>query len=130
NFGEITADDLAEGRNEWAAHKQFILADEVSAASKRALTEKIKHMVTQQTMRINKKYQPSYDVQDTLNIYLTSNHPNALYVDKYDRRLFVHEVTTGRKPAEFYKLYHKWMEGDGPAAVFHHLLNLDLSDFT
>ena len=130
NFSEISQHDLESGFNEWAQHKQFVLGDDVTGHDRRAYADQLKKMITQRELRINQKFVPSYVIPDCVNYYFTSNQPDAFAIEDDDRRYFVHEVLAEPLPAEFYKAYERWLdEGGGAAALFHHLLRLDLGDF-
>lgn len=131
NFSEIGDEDLRGSFNEWAQHKQFVLADEVTASEyKRDLMERIKKLITRETIRINAKFLPTYELRDCLNYYFTSNHPDAFVIDDLDRRYFVHQAPTEALPDEFYTRYDAWYRSrEGAAALFDHLLRLPLGDF-
>jgi hypothetical protein len=130
NFSEIKQDDIHAGFNEWAENKQLVLVDDVSGALKRQEADTIKKMITQKTLRVNVKYLPSYEVNDVLNYYFTSNHADALLLEDDDRRCFVWEAEVGKLPNAFYTRFWKWLDHEGgKEALFYHLLNLDMGDF-
>lgn len=125
NFTEIGDEELSDERKEWAVGKQFVMGDDVTGAEQRKYADRLKKMITQKEMRIDEKYVPSYTVRDVINYLFTSNHPDAFFLEDDDRRNFVHEVTSGPMPREFYQSYMEWLDGDGPSALFHYLLSLD-----
>jgi hypothetical protein len=135
NWAEIKDKHLEGNHNEWAENKQFIMGDEISIGDKRGMGDRVKGMITQEDVRIDIKYVPSYVVPDRINYYFTSNHPDSFFLEDDDRRAFVHEVKGGGLPDEFYARFERWIRADkykdapGPAALFHHLLNVDVSDF-
>lgn len=126
NFAEIGDKELADSRNEWAENKQFVLGDDVTGQDQRRFADRLKAMITQKEMRIDRKYVPSFTVVDRINYMFTSNHPDAFFLEDDDRRFFVHEADVEPLPRNFYADYMAWMEGPGPAALFHYLLHLDL----
>lgn len=128
NYTLIGDKELQDGDNAWAVGKQFAMGDDVTGHEQRKYADRLKTMITQELMRINVKYVPVYTLRDVLNYYFTSNHPDAFFLEDDDRRNFVHEVTNGPLPKEFYREFVAWMKGDGPSALFHHLLHLDLGD--
>lgn len=130
NFTEIGDTELQDTRCEWAVDKQFVLGDDVTGQEQRKHADRLKKMITQQNMRIDQKYVPSYEVRDCINYQFTSNHPDAFFLEDDDRRFFVHEVVCAPLPVEFYRNYMKWLEGDGAAHLLYHLLNLDLNGMT
>lgn len=133
NGAEITDTQLEDERNVFAAEKQFVLANEVTGSDRRTMVGRIRNLITQHTVVINKKYQPDYVVRDTINYFFTSNHVDAVYMEDDERRFFVHEVL-GPKLIEVdpqkVKAYDKWLNsGQAAKNLFHHFLNLDLTGF-
>lgn len=135
NWTEIKNKHLEAGHNEWAENIQFAMGDELLIGDKRGMNDQVKGMITQEDIRINVKYVPSYVVPDLINYYFTSNHPDSFFLEDDDRRAFVYEVACHPMPDEFYMRYERWMRADkypeakGPAALFAHLLSVDTSDF-
>jgi hypothetical protein len=131
NFIEIGDEELGDARREWAQNKQFVMGDDVtSGENKRHMADRLKKMITQQSIRIDPKYIPSFTLPDCINYYFNSNHCDAFFIEDADRRYFVWEVTVNPLPHSFYRDYEKWYKSaDGAAALFHHLLTLDLGDF-
>lgn len=129
NFTEISQGDLHGGFNEWAESRQFVMGDDISGSNKRQDADLLKKLITQQKIRINAKYVPSYTVQDCINYFFTANHPDAFFLEDHDRRHFIHEVQVGPLEQGFYKAYEQWLNAGGAAAVFDYLLKLDLGTF-
>lgn len=130
NYKEINEEELHGSYNPWAVNRQFILGDEITGRDKRRDIDKLKGMITRQSITVDVKYQPHYDVKDCINYLFTSNRPDALFVEDTDERMAVHEVVGRPLPREFYDELDKWYTGTGPAALFHHLLNeVDCSKF-
>lgn len=130
NFTEVSDDDLHASHNEWAENKQFVLGDEITGGDKRAVGERLKRMITRQKLRLNPKYIPSYEVTDCINYYFTSNQPDSFFLEDEDRRFFIHEVRGAPLTPSFYTELDRYLKnGQLGAAVFAHLLSLDLSDF-
>lgn len=133
NATEIDDEQLSASHNEWAENKQFVLADDITSADKRAargLADKLKGMITRRELRLNPKYIPSYTVPDCINYMFTANHPDAFFLEDTDRRNFIHHVEVGPQPMSFYRNYERWyLSDEGAAALFHHLLHLPMGDF-
>jgi hypothetical protein len=124
---ELKDSTLEDDRFEWAENQQFVLADDITARGDRKFMRKLMTMVTQHSMRMNPKYVPSYNIEDRINYYFTSNDPDALFMDDQDRRFFVHEVKAGKFD---YRAYVQWMKSaSGPAALWHYLLGYDMTGF-
>lgn len=134
NAGEITDQHLGSAYNEWAENKQFIMGDDVTSGEhKRAVADRLKSMITQQYLRLNPKYIPSYTVPDCINYYFTSNHPDAFFLEDTDRRYFVFEAPDVPLPLEFYARYDRALNGPGrplaAALLDRFQRELDLGDF-
>lgn len=130
NYTAITQDILSSGFNEWAVGRQFVMGDDVTGSDKRQDLDRLKVMITQESMRINAKNQPTYEIPDCINYLWTSNHPNAFFLGDEDRRFFIHEVQSDRLDDAFYLAYDAWFKTDAAiAAIFDYLLHLNLGDF-
>lgn len=129
NFGAIKQKHLHGDFNAWAENRQFILGDDVTGSDKREDNDLLKTLITQEKIRINAKFLPEYEIPDCLNYLFTSNQVDAFFLEDDDRRSFIHEVTVGKLDEEFYLEYGMWLDGEGPAALFRYLLDLDLGDF-
>lgn len=130
NFVTATREDLIGKFNAWRTGKQFVLGEEITANEGRAMADQLKNIITSTEFVVHKKFQPEYMIEDCANLFLTSNHMDAVYLDDYDRRFFIHQVTQSAKPETFYRAIDKWKEGNGPSALFHHLLEeVDCSEF-
>ena len=138
NFSEITQEALNGSFTGWAANKNFVLVDDVTGHDSKELYDKLKSMATRKEIPINLKYVPEYSIRDCLNFVFTSNRPDAFYLEDKDRRFFVHRVTVGPLESEFYARYDAAIEAkldenekrrSFASAVFHALLQVDLSDF-
>jgi hypothetical protein len=130
NSKEIKDRDIHGNFNGWAHNKQFIMGDEITSGDKRGIADHMKGMITQERITINEKFAKAYDLPDCINYYFTSNHPDAFFLEDDDRRFFIHEVSSDPMPPEFYERYESWINSEeGAAALFHHLLDLDLTGF-
>jgi len=129
NFREISQDQLHGGFNEWARHKQFILADEITGADKRMDVGKIKAMITRDRVTVNKKYAPEYTIRDCINYLFTSNEPVVTQITDKDRRHFIHRIEK-KFGDERGAATRAWsMSPEGAAALRWHFGHLDYGDF-
>ena len=125
---EIHDTDLEDDRNEWAADRQFVLCDDIVAKGDRKLMRRLMTLITQQWIRLNPKFIPSYSITAHDNYYYTANEPDTFYMDDGDRRFFIYETRAGKFAN--YKEYVRWRESpEGIAALFHYLLHLPMGDF-
>lgn len=130
NANVITSVDLHDDSMVWIRNKQFILGEEVSQTRSKADTGILKHIITGDTVRVNEKYVPSYELPNCANFLFTSNKPDAIIIDRSDRRFFVGKLDRQR-PLNFWRSLDKWRKRDGgPAAFMYYLENtVDISNF-
>jgi len=133
NFHRLDNDSLKRDFNAYVAKRQFIVADEVYLADfkdRKGAMGKLKNMITRETAQINEKFQPEFTHPDYCNYYMSSNHKDALMLEKEDRRCFVIEAPDRKLPQDFYdELDDLIRNGDYTSSVLHYLSNLNLKDF-
>lgn len=130
NFSVVDESDIHGTYNDWAVNKQFIMGEEITGSDRRKDADRIKAMLTRELVRVNKKWQPGYQVRDCAAYYLTSNHPDMMFLEQTDRRLLVIEKQGRPKPEKFYERVDKWRKNGGAAHLMHYLLhNVDCSKF-
>jgi hypothetical protein len=132
NGEKITDAELQSDFTSWVECRQFLYGEEITGNDARGFANKLKDLITGHERRINRKFLPEYYLPDCVNYLFTSNDSAAFYLEKGDRRFFVHEVqeVDAKNKATFFPAYHAWLKSDGGAgALLHHLLNVDTRDF-
>jgi hypothetical protein len=129
NFTEIQQSHLFGKFNEWCEAKQLIMCDDITGSEKKGVGDFLKALITQEEVRINLKFINGFSIPSKVNFLFTSNHPDAFYLDRQDRRFFILEVVSPPKDPVWYSDYAKWLKNGGSSALFHYLLNLDTSTF-
>lgn len=141
NFVKLSNEQLHSSFNDAGTRKQFAVFDEVfidNARERRDVMGTIKDMVSRETVTVNAKYQRPYNLFDTTNYYITSNHADALALEEDDRRFFVVAAPTAKMPRTDYMELDAWLRdpenpakpGAGAAAALYHLMHkVDLSTF-
>lgn len=129
NASTISQRELENDFNSWATNKQFVMVDDVSGHDSRSKADLFKKLITQTVLNVNEKFVPRYTLPDTINYYITSNQPNALYLEDHDRRFFVHEATAAKREAGFYDAYHRWLDNGGAGHLLYHARRHDFGDF-
>lgn len=77
--------------------------------SKRAQSEALKTIITEDTVHINLKGVDAYDELNIANIIMLSNNENPIRVDQYDRRYCV--MTTEKKQdVQYYNFLYNEIE--------------------
>jgi hypothetical protein len=134
NWSLINGNLMQTNYNSWAAEKQFVFMDEIympNRAERKSVMGDLKALVTNPTFEMNEKYQPRKTLENYANIYMTSNHAEALALDPDDRRFFVIHAPEERLNTKFYLELDKWArKGQGIGMVLNYLKNeVDCSDF-
>lgn len=129
NFSEIGEGDLHGQFNYWAARKQFVMGEEIRGDNAKKRADFMKALITRKMVTINTKNTPHYALPDCINYFFTSNHAEAFYLDKTDRRFFVHELGSDRLSEHYVEnTFKPWGRAGGYAAILHWLLHdVDLS---
>jgi hypothetical protein len=128
NFASIDEGTLHSSFNFWANGRQFIMGEEIKGAGAQKNADRLKAMITQKTVWVNIKNRAQFELNDCINYYFTSNHPDAFYLDPNDRRFFVHHLGAARYPATLFKeSFEPWFTHGGAAAIRWELENIDLS---
>lgn len=102
--------------NYWAAHKRLAVVHEIYAGNSSKPYNKLKSLITDDYVVINKKYQAAYQIENWIHILACSNSLNALKLSVDDRRWFVPKVTETRKPQAFWSDLNYWLQFDGGLA--------------
>ncbi len=130
-YGRVIDQAAIEDKfNDWASRKLFLIADEVVARSDLYhVKNKLKAFITGDWIRINPKNMAAYDERNHCNVVFLSNESMPVVLEEDDRR---HTViwTPGELPQDFYASVRRELAEGGVAALHHHLLHLDLGDFT
>lgn len=115
--------------NDWASGKLFMIADEVVARQELFhIKNKIKALITGDTIRINPKNVAAHDEKNHVNIVFLSNEKQPLVLEKDDRRFAV--LWTPEKAHEnYYSDVAEEVANGGIEALHDYLLQLPLGDF-
>jgi len=129
----MLADDpeLIAGRFTWHLMSIIIgVLDEAVFIGDPRQSDRIKSRVTAKTMLYEQKgMDPVQGVNRCAYVMLT-NHTHVWQATTDERRAVVIEVGEAlRVNLEFFKKYHAWVKGPGPAALLHYLQSIDLTDF-
>ena len=118
--------------NGWAESRQFALGDEIKISNdqRAVITEKLKELITEPTIEIERKGWDTYTMPNCMNIMLISNRSDVVKLNNNDRRYFVVRVESGELPKELRDPLLLWADSEeGLAALLYYLLHLPLGDF-
>jgi hypothetical protein len=108
--------------NGWIVRKRLVIVGEIYEGGAWTAYNKIKHLVTDDTLQANEKFAPTYDIQNKAQFVLCSNATVALKVEAADRRFLVPTVTENKHPPKdegFWHRLHDWLDGGGYGIIRH-----------
>ncbi len=115
---------------DWLETVCFVLAEEILWAGDHKASDKLKSLITGDTIQIERKYGSCRQITNRLKILATSNHDHSTAAGVRDRRNVVYEVSdehAGDK-AWFDTLYRDLADG-GTSEFLHLLLRVQLNDW-
>ena len=132
-FGESNVsaphnENLSGSFTGWARHCQLVVINELMQVDKRDFVNKIKPFITEPHVEIREMYRAPYTIKNCMNFIAFSNHDNALYVEKDDRRWFVVNSPAVRKAPEYYDTLIDNID-NRCGEVLHYLQTRDISAF-
>ena len=134
NYHEVDRSDLTGAYNADWAQSQFVVVEELHGEQKsdRSFMAKLKKIITSDVFRIKQKYIPEYKVRNHVNFMLTTNDADALAFEGGDRRFFVAHFEPRvdyYRDSGYWNRFLVWLRSDGPAALYHYLLDVDMEGF-
>ena len=103
--------------NYWAAHKRLAVIHEIYAGHSAKAYNKLKSLITDRFIQINKKYQAAYELDNWLHIFACSNSMRAIQLSSDDRRWFVPKVTCKKQTPEYWIGFNDWLTQRGGLAI-------------
>lgn len=138
NSVKISNDEIKSAFTSLYAAKQLIHADELKRVRSEsdAVNQKIKGMVTNSKITVNRKGDPEYKIKNVANLVITSNYYDCVKLDEDDRRAAVvrwqpqHSTLDMRGIQSYWRPLAEWLTSShGAAAVYAYLLSRDLTLF-
>ncbi|MCO5131198.1 MAG: bifunctional DNA primase/polymerase [Xanthobacteraceae bacterium] len=136
NFKSITAAKFFNSDFNGYLKSVMLRIDEVhdlGGESKYAFHDRTKPILAAPPMMhdINEKHVPHHAARNVCGVILTSNHADALFLDREDRRHFVC-ISDRRKdefPNGYFERLYRWFDAGGNEAVAYYLAHYDLTAF-
>lgn len=129
-YGRIIDQAAVEDKfNDWASRKLLLIADEVVARQELFhIKNKLKGLVTGDTIRINPKNVGAYEEKNHVNMIFLSNEVMPAVLERDDRRYMV-VWTPEKMDPKFYETVRIEIENGGIEALHDVLLRVPLGDF-
>jgi hypothetical protein len=120
----IIGEGMLTGRfNEHLSGKVLVFADESTWGGDPAAADKLKGMVTESTVPIERKFLPLVEEPSALHIVIASNNEWPIAIPMDDRRFMVLDVVeTKRQDDEYFAPLREELKNGGLAAMLHDLL--------
>jgi hypothetical protein len=120
--------------NGYMMNTQLLIVPELlvsdATESRHHLWNRVKPLITDDTLQIESKGVDTFVVPNRVNLLLASNHPDAVTVGASDRRLFVWRSNAAARKPGYYRALHAWIDRDeNVAAVRAYLLAYNASNF-
>lgn len=130
NCAKIYPDDLGErksGFNEYMSRTLLVCLDEMYTARRWDMMERLKPLITETELIINRKYGAKAQEKIYCNFLAFSNHEDAAALTVDDRRFWVIHSNAKPRDAEYYNKIYRWLQTDGPKKLLWLLNNYDIS---
>lgn len=130
-YGTTVGQDQLESQfNDWASQKLFVIGDEISSRQELwHVKNKLKSLVTGDTLQINTKMLPLRAEANHINFVFLSNDPKAMALEDGDRRYMTVWTPTMRHDG-LYTRVHECLQAGGMEAFCDYLMRYDISGFS
>lgn len=136
---KITGQDQFFGNfNGFLKNALFVNMQEAFVGSQQQ-NEKLKQYITERTIKVENKYQNAYDTPNLMRLFITSNNFRVVAASESARRFLVLKASEqfisngdAKRDVEikaYFDALYDELNGSGPAALLHFLLNRDLVNF-
>tara|TARA_R110000851_G_scaffold235523_2_gene388077 strand:- start:6030 stop:8342 length:2313 start_codon:yes stop_codon:yes gene_type:complete len=125
---EVGTDQLKEQYNDWLCKSEIVFIEELMAGGRLEIANRMKPMITEDHVTIRKMRTDSYVSNNPASFFATTNHSNAIILDKGSRRFWVWMSEADPKPPAYYKELFGWTK-DNLSTIYRWAIDFDLSDF-
>lgn len=99
--------------NYWATHKRLAVVHEIYSGHSSKAYDKLKSIMTDKFIRVKKKFQDEYEIDNWLHIFACSNSMRAIRLSDEDRRWFVPQITDEKMEADYWINFNRWLVEEG-----------------
>jgi putative DNA primase/helicase len=117
--------------NETRMNKIFVVVDELPQRGTAACADKLKALITHETVKINRKGKTAITLDDYLNIVILSNNESPIVIDPSDRRYCIMRASGAmRGNADYFRALHDSINHPSfPLLLYNYLLSIDISNW-
>jgi Family of unknown function (DUF5906) len=110
--------DIVESQfNHWLAHKRLAVVNEIYAGQSAKAYDKLKTIVTDRAVNVNRKHMPPYTIQNWIHVFACSNSMRALKLDMRDRKWYLPRVTEEKRSHEEWVALYDWLKNGGGLGI-------------
>lgn len=131
NVREITPDDLASDYNGFLVRARLLFIEEMQVHERKAMMNRLKPLLAAppHTLRVNIKFQPQYEIPNSVAAVFFTNMENALAITGQDRRYFVTWNDGEPRGADYYGGLVAWYAAGGAEMAARWLIDRDVAGF-
>lgn len=138
NCTVANTDSLTGKHNEYLENKMLMVLEEAMAGDRREVANRLKPIITEEKILIEPKYVNSYQADNIIRVFITSNHKKPITIDEQDRRYFVYITPvqwfdygdTEEEAKLYFSRFYSWLDhGGGIGEVWNYLMTVDLTTF-
>ena len=132
HYVEIDSLERLFGRfNFGTADKLLVVANEALWGGDKRMLGQLKSFVTEPSQTFEQKGVDSITMPSYTRLMLASNERHPVHIDADDRRFVFFKVNPEHARDELYfKAIRQWRDDSGLASLLHHLLDMDLTDYS
>ena len=132
HYVEIDSLERLFGRfNFGTADKLLVVANEALWGGDKRMLGQLKSFVTEPSQTFEQKGVDSITMPSYTRLMLASNERHPVHIDADDRRFVFFKVNPKHARDEVYfKAIRQWRDDGGLASLLHHLLHMDLTDYS
>jgi hypothetical protein len=120
NVSAPSESDIVESQfNSWIAHRRLAVVNEIYAGASAKAYNKLKSVITDRTITVNKKHQATYEIENWVHVFACSNSTRALRLSADDRRWLVPKVTEVKQELGYWAKLNDWIDNGGLSIIFN-----------
>ncbi|HEY7415023.1 MAG TPA: primase-helicase family protein, partial [Ktedonobacteraceae bacterium] len=111
NYAYTNENAIISAFNDWA-EKQLVVVPEIYQGHSTKAYNQLKEIITDRVISVNRKFVPTYNVDNHVHIIACSNSMRALRLDNTDRRWFVPMVSQVKQTSDYWNSFHDWRDDE------------------
>lgn len=123
NVAEPSPDELKARWTKWQEGASLALVEELMTNGRLELANKLKPVITNETLRIEDKGAPLYSIPNHLNMLCFTNFKNAVRLEAGDRRWLVLFSPAEPKERGYYDQLFRFINGPAPGRWLAYLID-------